>query len=217
MSEAKISQVTPGVCPPEGCPPPTRIECIVVPKVYDSCFQIHDLSRDTTITSFSNSFSEGDVLNCEQNGDIECQEISRTDVGGGFFTISVLVSVPVLITNPRDEEETVERTFTFTKTATLCCPEGVDPDCSESSINFCHCVVTAVNNMVDYSGDSNDKANKNIRCYPTLSVTCTLQICLVLKCILEVQLLVPSYGFCVPAPCVALPGVCPPTPPTQCF
>lgn len=201
MSDAKVNQVTPGVCPPEGCPPPTRIECIVVPKVYDSCFQINDLTRDTTITDFTNSFSEGDVITCAQNGDFSCQEVSRTDVGGGFFTITVLVSIPVLLTNPKDPTETVERTFTFTKTATLCCPEGTEPDCSESSILFCSCVVTNVNN--EYNN--------------TLSVTCTLQVCIVLKCILEVQLLVPSYGFCVPAPCVTLPGVCPPTPPAQCF
>jgi hypothetical protein len=47
----------------------------------------------------------------------------------------------------------------------------------------------------------------------TAEVTCDFQICLVMECILTVQLLVPSYGFCVPAPCTVLPGVCPPMPP----
>jgi len=35
--EVKAKQqvvVKPGICPPEGCPPPTRIECIQVDKVY---------------------------------------------------------------------------------------------------------------------------------------------------------------------------------------
>jgi hypothetical protein len=204
MSEAKITQVTPGECPPEGCPPFTRIECIAVDKIYDSCFQIHDLTRDTTV-KFKNDFEEGGVIPCAQNGDIECQEVSRTDVGGGFFTITVLVTVPITLTNPNDPTETEDKEFTFTKTVTLCCPEGVGPDCSESIINFCNCVIT------DVSGDPSNPGEK------TLSLTCTLQICLVLKCILRVQLLVPSYGFCVPAPCVTLPGVCPPTPPAQCF
>jgi hypothetical protein len=199
MSEAKVCQVTPGVCPPEGCPPPTRIECIVVNKVYDSCFQIHDFARDTTITDFTpDTFDEGDVIECSQNGEITCSEISRVDAGGGFFTVTILVSVPVTLTNPNDPTETIERTFTFTKTATLCCPPGTTPDCSESSVIFCSCVITGVN-----SG--------------SITVTCTLQVCVVIKCILEVQLLVPSYGFCVPAPCITLPGVCPPTPPAQCF
>lgn len=199
MEEAKICQITPGMCPPEGCPPPTRIECIVVDKVYDSCFQINDITRDTTISDFTpDSFSEGDVISCSQNGEITCTEISRVDAGGGFFTVTILVSVPVTLTNPNDPTDTVDRTFTFTKTATLCCPPGVSPDCSESSVLFCNCVITGFTNA-------------------SIVVTCTLQVCVVIKCILEVQLLVPSYGFCVPAPCITLPGVCPPTPPAQCF
>lgn len=205
MSEAKVNQVTPGVCPPEGCPPPTRIECIVTDKVYDSCFQINDFSRDTTISLSSDfmtgSFSVGDIIPCSQNGEITCTEISRTDAGGGFFTVSILVTVPITLTNPNEPMETVERTFTFTKTATLCCPPGVSPDCSESTVLFCSCVVSNVNG--NYEG--------------SITVTCTLQVCVVIKCILTVQLLVPSYGFCVPAPCITLPGVCPPTPPAQCF
>ncbi len=204
MSDAKVAQISPGVCPPEGCPPPTRIECIVVDKVYDSCFQVHDISRDTTIstaTEFTDTFVEGDIIPCAQTGDITCQEVGRVDAGGGFFTITLLISVPVTLTNPKDTTETVQRTFTFTKTVTLCCPPGVNPDCSESTVIFCSCIVTNVPSGYD----------------PTITVTCTLQVCVVVKCILEVQLLVPSYGFCVPAPCVTLPGVCPPTPPAQCF
>jgi len=198
MEEAKIGQITPGMCPPEGCPPPTRIECIVVDKVYDSCFQINDLSRDVTITDFIANLSEGDVIPCEQNGDITCTEISRVDAGGGFFTVTILVSVPVALTISTEPLGIVERTFTFTKTATLCCPPGVSPDCSESRVLFCNCVVTNVTSS-------------------SATISCTLQVCVVIKCILAVQLLVPSYGFCVPAPCITLPGVCPPTPPAQCF
>lgn len=199
MEEAKVSQITPGMCPPEGCPPPTRIECIVVDKVYDSCFQINDITRDTTISDFTpDTFMEGDIIPCSQNGEITCTEVSRVDAGGGFFTVTILVSVPLTLTNPNDPTDTVDRTFTFTKTATLCCPPGVSPDCSESSVLFCNCVITSVNGS-------------------TITVTCTLQVCVVIKCILAVQLLVPSYGFCVPAPCITLPGVCPPTPPAQCF
>lgn len=205
MSNPHVDQISPGVCPPEGCPPPTRIECIVVDKVYDSCFQIHDVSRDTNIstaTEFTTgSFEVGDVISCAVGGPITCTEISRVSAGGGFFSITVLVSVPIILTNPNDATETVIRTFSFTKTATLCCPEGVSPDCSESNLLFCNCVVTQI--TAGYA--------------PSITVNCTLQICIVIKCILRVQLLVPSYGFCVPAPCVTLPGVCPPAPPAQCF
>ncbi len=205
VDKAKLAQITPGVCPPEGCPPPTRIECIVVDKVYDSCFQIHDLNRDFTITTGTGgefetgTFVLGDVIPCALSVDgISCTEISRTAVGEGFFTITLLVTVPLILTNPNATEETVDRTVTFTKTVTLCCPEGVGPNCSESTIVMCSCVVSLVGEDV-------------------ITVTCNIQVCLVTKCILTVQLLVPSYGFCVPAPCVTLPGVCPPTPPAQCF
>lgn len=198
--EYNVNQVAPGICPPEGCPPPTRIECIVVDKVYDSCFQLHEITQEVPV-EFEGIFELGDTVNCRLNGDITCIELSRVSVGDGFFTITLLVSVPILLTNPENTEETVERIFTFIKTVTLCCPEGVEPDCSESTVNFCSCVVTRVDG--GYS--------------PTLTISCNLQICVVIKCILRVQLLVPSYGFCVPAPCVTLPGVCPPTPPAQCF
>lgn len=194
--EYAVNQISPGVCPCEGCPPPTRIECIVVDKVYDSCFQLHEITREVT-ADFEGSFAVGDIISCQLNGDISCIELSRVSVGDGFFTITLLVTVPILLTNPENPEETVSTTFTFIKTVTLCCPEGVNPDCSESTINFCSCVVTGTNGV--------------------LIISCTVQICLVIKCILTVQLLVPSYGFCVPAPCITLPGVCPPTPPAQCF
>ncbi len=200
----KRQQVTPGVCPPEGCPPPTRIECIVVDKVYDSCFQVHDLSRDTivsTLTEFiTGPFAVGTIIPCEltQGSNITCTEVSRVPAGNGFFTITILVSIPITLTNPNNPTETVNREFNFTKTVTLCCPEGVSPDCTESTLLLCNCIVNSVGQ-------------------DSITVTCALQVCLVIKCILNVQLLVPSYGFCVPAPCVTLPGVCPPTPPEQCF
>lgn len=201
--QAKVSQVvTPGVCPPEGCPPPTRIECIVVDKVYDSCFQLDSFTRDFTVefgaagVTNNNSIFVGQNIPCELD-DITCQVLNRVPVNGGFMTLTILVTITLKLTNPNYPTDSVLRSFTFIKTVTLCCPDGVDPDCSESTI-FCTCAISAINET-------------------ELTVTCNIQVCLVIKCILTVQLLVPSYGFCVPAPCIALPGVCPPAPPAQCF
>lgn len=204
--KVKQSQVQPGPCPPEGCPPFDRIECIVVDKVYDSCFQIEEKTRETTITTGignewpTGTFTVGTPVACSltAGAEITCVEVSRIPVGDGFFTITVAVSVPVTLTNPNAADETVDRIFTFTKTATLCCPEGVEVDCSESTLLQCNCVITQVDAL-------------------SVVVTCDIQVCLVIKCILTVQLLVPSYGFCVPAPCTTLPGVCPPLPPSQCL
>lgn len=199
-------QVQPGRCPDGVCPPFDRIECIVVDKVYDSCFQIENVDRTSEITTGhygefeTGPFAVGDTVQCmlTPGKEITCREISRTAAGDGFFTITIVATVPVTLINPNNPNETSEKEFTFTKTVTLCCPQGVSPDCSESTLLHCVCVVSEV------------EADE-------IEVTCDLQICLVIKCILRVQLLVPSYGFCVPAPCITIPGVCPPLPPEQCF
>ena len=44
-------------------------------------------------------------------------------------------------------------------------------------------------------------------------VCCEVDLCLLIQSKALVKLLVPAYGFCVPAPCVTLPKpplVCPP-------
>ncbi|MHB1419613.1 MAG: hypothetical protein ACYCX4_08495 [Bacillota bacterium] len=199
-------QVSPGVCPPEGCPPPTEIDCIIVDKVYDSCFQIDERTRTTTVTTgtggefVTGTFTVGDVVGCALTAGetIACSLVSSVPAGDSFATITVLVSIPITLTNPNADTETVDRIFNFTKTATLCFPEGVSVSCSESTLMFCNCVITQVG-------------------VGTIEVTCDFQVCLVIKTFLTVQLLVPTYGFCVPAPCTTLPGVCPPLPPAQCF
>ncbi|ABR49562.1 conserved hypothetical protein [Alkaliphilus metalliredigens QYMF] len=217
MSEVKKAQtpIQPGQCPIDPvtglpvCPPPSIIECIVVDKVYDSCFQVDDRTRDVTTDSdeFGTGLVQGDSVLCalQEGAEITCNEISRVPVGDGFFTITFSVNVPITLTNPEatnDEDDEIERTFTFVKTVTLCIPEGVDLDCSESVLLACNCVVTDV-----------DEIDEELE----YTISCDIQVCLVAKAILRVQLLVPSYGFCVPAPCVTLPGVCPPLPPDQCF
>lgn len=195
--EVKIQQnnVSPGICPPEGCPPPTRIECIVTEKVYDSCFQVDELSRNISIsdTVFTSPFVIGDTIFCNPFGHISCSEISRVDVGGGFFTITLLITVPIVLTNPFNPPEMVLRNVMVTKTVTMCCPDGIEPECRDSSVLFCNCIVTGITES-------------------DIIVTCDIQVCFVIKCILTVQLLVPSYGFCQPAPCITLPGICPPPP-----
>lgn len=198
--------IGPGVCPPQGCPPPTRIECIMVDKVYDSCFQVESRSRDTTVTTgltgefVTGTFTVGQAIPCAltTGSPITCTVINKVTTTGNFATLTLVVSVPVTLTNPNAPTETANRVFTFTKVVTLCAPDGVAVDCSESTLLFCNCVVSAVG--VD-----------------TITVTCDFQVCVVIKTVLTVQLLVPSYGFCVPAPCVVAPGVCPPAPPAQCF
>lgn len=195
MKGTKTS-ISPGVCPPEGCPPPVRIECVVTEKVYDKCFQVDTLSRNITISRaefITGPFVIGERVFCNPIGSISCTEISRVEAGGGFFTITLLVTIPMTFTNPNNPPEIVLRNVVFTKTVTLCCPDGIEPDCGESSVLFCNCDVSGITST-------------------DIILACEIQLCLLFKCSAVVQLLVPSYGFCQPAPCFALPGVCPPPP-----
>jgi len=203
MSECR-QPVVPGLCPPEGCPPFDRIECIVVEKVYDSCFQVDERTRDIIIGTDdwpTGPFGVGDIVGCAvtEGAGVSCTELSRIPTSEpGFFTITLAISVPVTLTNPNAIGETVDTIFTFTKTVTLCAPEGTSINCDQSALMFCSCIITGVG-------------------AESVTVTCDIQVCVVIKSTLVVQLLVPSYGFCVPAPCVTLPGACPPLPPAQCF
>ena len=242
--EVRIQQVSPGECPPAGCPPATRIECISVTKVYDSCFQTENLTRLTTLGGLFPSVFIGDVLPCSlTEGDtISCEVLQKEPINDtGFFNITLLVRIPLTIGNQLNGIHAAnavggsDKVFTFVKTVTLCCPEGTELDCSESTLLFCRCIVAGLNNscpvtpMMPENGFCptvpQQTVNNTVPVTPVTPVTpmaaveveCTLQVCLVVKCLTVVQLLVPSYGFCVPAPCIALPGVCPPSPPPQCF
>lgn len=201
-------EIQPGLCPinpttglPE-CPPPDRIECIVVDKVYDSCFQVDNRSRTITSTVLLAGLAVGDVVNCAltPGESISCEEVSRVPVGDGLFKVTLVVTVPVTITNPNNIAQIDVADFVFTKTVILCAPEPVQVTCSESAVIGCGCVVTAtVGTPVT-----------------AVTITCDIQICVVIKSILRVQLLVPSYGFCIPTPCEPI-GVCPTLPPAQCL
>jgi hypothetical protein len=192
-------QINPGMCPQEGCPSPNRIECINVEKVYGSCFQEEIIREEIKICKqdFSiDNFTMAQKVPCELV-DIFCEEVERAPLEGGLSSVTLLFYITIKLINPNCPKEYKTKTITFLKTVTLCCPEDVFPDCTESSLT-CRCVIT------------------NCSCCE-VTVACNLKICLIIKCIKRVQLLVPSYGFCVPAPCITLPGVCPQSPPEQCF
>jgi len=189
------AQVSPGPCDPyEGCPPPTEIVCIEVPKVYDFCFQSErkenvcfdipcecmppipaDVSIECSITSAN------------------CFEVAREATGvDGFFNITLRVNVEGTITI-RNADGSVRCTFPicfgFLKTVVLCAPVGTEVVCDVVSSRCGPCFI--VNNQV----------------------CCEIDLCIIIQIIAIVKLLVPAYGFCVPAECETLPKpplVCPP-------
>lgn len=199
--------IQPGLCPinPETglpqCPTADRIECITVEKVYDSCYQIDNRNQNIVTTDvFSAGLDVGDLINCglDTTVGITCVESGpRVSVGNGYFRVTLVVTVPLILTNPTDETLTFASSFVFAKQVVLCAPEGVNVSCAGSTIVGCNCIVTALNAGV-------------------ATVSCDIQACIVVKSSLDVQLLVPSYGYCIPQQCTQGIGVCPPVPPIQC-
>lgn len=197
----------PGLCPDQGCPEPTKIEGILVAKVYDSCFQMENLPpMELCILAEQNRFTPGTVIPCSANeATISCTEIERRPLKNGLAELDILIKVEnITLQNPYDASETLPLKVTpFIKTLTMRCPEGTVVDCSESTVNRCLCTVAEV--LPD-----------SCQCVDLLKVICRLQLSLVVKCMAKVPLLIPSYGTCEPAPCVTLPPPCPSTPPEQC-
>lgn len=187
-----------------GCKNPQSIDCIVVDKVYDSCFQVEDIVRTTEISladEFTNTFNMGELIPCAQAGAITCKEVGeREPIADGFFRLNVMISIPIMLTNPKNKTEYVVRVFSFIKQLVLCSPVGVELECTDSTVSLCTCIVTEI-----FSGYE-----------PTISVACNLQLCIVIKAVAKVQLLIPSFGPCMVFPCEAQPALCPVLPPQQC-
>lgn len=193
------SSIIPGPCPSAGCPPPTEIVCIETTKVYDFCFQVE--RRDNVCFALPESChpAAGATISCAITS-IDCHEISRAPLttGGGFYNVTFLLTVTATINifNPgaTDPTCTFTASFSFTKTATLCTPDGTDTTCEVPSFACGPCVIT-----------------------PAHQVCCTFVLCVLLESVATVKLLVPAYGFCVPAECVEVSPEFPECPPTSLF
>lgn len=200
--------ITPGLYPDRSCPKPTKVEGILVDKVWDSCFQTENIPpKYLCIVAEPNMFVPGTVIPCSsEEAMISCLEVQRRPLKDGLCEIDLLIKVEnMLLHNPHEPSETLPLEVPpFIKTVTLRCPEGSVIDCSESKVNKCLCTVAEV--LPD-----------PCECVDLLKVICQIELCLVVKCLAKVQLLVPSYGFKEPTSCVTLPPPCPPTPPEQCF
>jgi|GEM_PF-5057480 len=133
-----ISQIQPGLCPPGGCPEPLRIECAQVEKVYDSCFVVEKISRDTTVP-FAN-LAAGSLVSCFPI-DITCQIVNKTFNSDGLANLTLIFFITLILTDPNNPQITVLRTFGRLKRIVICAPEGTDIDCNKSRVLSCICYV----------------------------------------------------------------------------
>jgi len=201
MSEP-LSPVVPGPCPCEGCPPPSEIDCVEVTKVYDLCFQTD--TRENVclnIPAHCGRVPEGTTASgVVSTVGCSVQAIVPIANSGGFANVTLLVTVTLAITLTTASGHvlcTFTASFSFFKTVTLCAPSGVTVGCSSPA--------SAVGPSVIVDCD----------------VCSVVSICLLIQSSATVKILIPTYGFCLPAPCVVSPSPpfsCPPSPlfPSQC-
>lgn len=191
------TEVFPGPCT-DTCPEPTEIVCIKTNKVFDfvfqqemrdECFDIPDECREATAVSCRIDTTR---TTCEEVG-------TRTPVpnSNGLFTVTLLIRVfaTVTVTSSTGRTCPIEVVLPIVKSVNLCAPPGTAVECDVRA--FCTCALTTVAERT--------------------RVCCAFQICLVISAVALVHLLVPSFGFCVPAAAVSPERVvCPPPVPPQC-
>ena len=180
-----MASVTPGPCPDTGCPPPTEIDCIVVDKVYDSCSQ--------TVTTTQTFLAP--TLGCTVSSCAIDLSTSSCTVGAitptstpDYNNITFVISANYTVTC--SSGVTLPETVITTQNVTLYNPSGTIPSCTILS-GACTCV--------------------NL---PNGDISCTITLCMLFQSTATVQLLIPTYGFCVPPVCPQVGPVlpCPPSP-----
>ncbi|MGB9904966.1 MAG: hypothetical protein ACPLQO_09945 [Desulfotomaculales bacterium] len=195
--------ITPGKCPPSGCPPVTQKDCIEVFKVYDQCVAEEILGSCVRAADFCAAPIPADAV-------IACTVVPNSAVcfftGFGDFNppffrpvrvlqrvqVSVTVSVGgVVVCGP----------FTITlqtvTQALLWAPPGTFVQCQILAVGDCSCDLATD----PVTGDQ--------------LICCRVKVCKDIQVKALVKLLVPSYGFCELEPCVAAPQPefpCPPEP-----
>lgn len=197
---ATNTAITPGPCPSCGCPPPQQIDCIEVSKIYDSCFHTENfpnLCVPICDHCLPIACIPGVTVTCDVTS-ATCTFVSSTPTGINDFanvTFAISLTVTYTLTPPTSPPSPCSFSVpvNFVQTVTLCAPEGTTQTCA-------------------IAGTS---------CGPVAIIDKTicgqLVVCVVFQSVAAVQLLVPTYGFCTPAPCAVL-GLppCPPALPAQC-
>jgi hypothetical protein len=190
--------IIPGPCTDQ-CPAPTEIDCIQVNKVYDFCFEADtNTNVCVPIPSSCGILPTGTTATGVVSGST-CTVVGTTPItsGGvatGFADVTLLVTVTITftLTGPTGTVIcTFTGSFSFMKTIVLCAPTGTTITCTIPS--------SSVSPVAIVNGQ----------------VCSAVTICLLVSSIAMVNLLVPSYGFCTPAPCVVSPQppfTCPPSP-----
>ena len=213
----------PGPCPinpytgNRECPPATEKDCLVVEKVFDQCFKEDVITRQFTIPTGPGAACENVDLTTVDR--VECEVISAecevVDVSpplpntNNIRIVTVRQEVEMLISlfDPFNQSlctftETIDDFFN--QVVLYVPPPGVLFGPGGGPFVFCEVV-----NFTCYCSPETVPPGD-----PVETVICTAKICKIIEVTAFVKLLVPVYGYCVPAPCEAAPQqkeiVCPP-------
>jgi len=174
---------------------PTQVDCIVVDKVYDSCSQTITIAQTLSMMPGPSGNGGPPPMMCTVSGCAIDLSSSTCQVGAvtasattNYSDITFVIGAQYTVTCTSGN--TLTETAYTTQTVTLYNPTGTTPSCAIVS-GACMCV--------------------NL---PNGDISCTITLCLLFQTTATVQLLVPTYGFCVPPACGAVGPVvpCPPSP-----
>ena len=193
------------------CPAPTQIDCIEVTKVYDSCYQMQNFNNVCAhVPNVDNcrtiAMTTGTVATCAVTSST-CTLVSSTATGvDDQYTVTFAVALveTITLTSPAGMTCTIDVPINFVTSTNLCIPAGATPSCTVATSCGPCAIIPPATMDATARGDC-----------PT--VCCAVNVCLLLQSTAQVQLLVPSYGFCAPPVCqVAGLLPCPPYPANTC-
>lgn len=204
-------QIQPGPCPidpdtglPE-CPPPTEIDVISVTRVFSSSFTTQEEEIEIpfeaptleVLTAFAQVFQEDDQAECVS---AEASLISCSPIDDNHLWIVYSLEVTARVPLDGGGFETSSETVIVTKVLCLPCADREDLEL-ECELNP-RCLFSFVSERDDLGN--------------VTQVTAFVEICIVVRMVAQVQLIIPSYGFCQPPPCSIISPSCPVPPPNQC-
>ncbi|MBC7346040.1 MAG: hypothetical protein H5U00_01115 [Clostridia bacterium] len=202
-----MGEIQPGKCPvvlgePQ-CPPPTQIDCVEVLKVYDQCIKEEIIFREVPVP-VGCIIDPTDTIVCEVVfPDTTCSIFSfGTPDPNNFRSIVIKQTVTIRIRvfdaagNEKPLCAVTDGPFQQFQDVFLFAPEGTFGQCRIVSAR-CECTVITVDLLPTYF--------------------CKIKICKEIQVKALVKLLVPSYGFCQPGPCVVTPQEEFPCPPEDLF
>ncbi len=211
----KPQPIVVGPCGPRGCPPPREIVCIKTKKVYQECKQVEPIER---VKVFDIDIPLGAVeVECIRvtPGVISCEDAEASyrgkkkcgcecEVGEGTVTLEEIRHFPVRIVLEFYDRNglSLGRQTGWAKIdipeKTVLLSRAGEPQLKCEVDVFLTCLLCLIEEEEPNTVLSENQAEGRHPCYR--KVICCINKIILFKLLAEVQLLIPSYGFCPDPP-----------------